>query len=169
MVVQISKKRKFVTDGIFKAELNEFLTMFSVIQKRFGFSEGSVELFAGKVATRGLSIISQAYARACSGMLWFITESRVKGCEVMACGKLQGQRAKSMKLVDGLMVHSEDPVNHDVDTAMCHVLLRQTKPLPDHTNSLEPKDEILPTTPTSEEKGEKPEPPAVTQQALTAL
>lgn len=26
MVVQISKKRKFVADGIFKAELNEFLT-----------------------------------------------------------------------------------------------------------------------------------------------
>uniref|UniRef100_A0A2K6AKJ9 KH type-2 domain-containing protein n=1 Tax=Mandrillus leucophaeus TaxID=9568 RepID=A0A2K6AKJ9_MANLE len=26
MAVQISKKRKFATDGIFKAELNEFLT-----------------------------------------------------------------------------------------------------------------------------------------------
>ena len=26
MAVQISKKRKFDTDGIFKAELNEFLT-----------------------------------------------------------------------------------------------------------------------------------------------
>lgn len=30
-----------------------------------------------------------------------------------------------MKSVDGLMVHSEDPVNCDVDTALCHVLLRQ--------------------------------------------
>ena len=49
-------------------------------------------------------------ARACSGMLWFITESRVKDCEVMVSGKLQGQRAKSMKFVDGLMVHSEDPL-----------------------------------------------------------
>uniref|UniRef100_A0A2K5XKV5 KH type-2 domain-containing protein n=1 Tax=Mandrillus leucophaeus TaxID=9568 RepID=A0A2K5XKV5_MANLE len=79
MAVQISKKRKFVTDGIFKAELNEFLTwelaeecysgvevteiiilatrtqnvlgekgpripeLTAVVQKRFGFPEGSVE------------------------------------------------------------------------------------------------------------------------------
>ena len=87
MVVQISKKRKFVTDGIFKAELKSFsceswlkmglksklhqpgqkslswppgYRMFSVVQKRFGFSEGSVELYAGKVATRGLSLFAQA-------------------------------------------------------------------------------------------------------------
>uniref|UniRef100_A0A6Q2WRW6 KH type-2 domain-containing protein n=1 Tax=Esox lucius TaxID=8010 RepID=A0A6Q2WRW6_ESOLU len=85
MAVQISKKRKFVADGIFKAELNEFLTrelaedgysgvevrvtptrteiiilatrtqnvlgekgrrireLTAVVQKRFGFPEGSVE------------------------------------------------------------------------------------------------------------------------------
>uniref|UniRef100_A0A4W4HL88 KH type-2 domain-containing protein n=1 Tax=Electrophorus electricus TaxID=8005 RepID=A0A4W4HL88_ELEEL len=85
MAVQISKKRKFVSDGIFKAELNEFLTrelaedgysgvevrvtptrteiiilatrtqnvlgekgrrireLTAVVQKRFGFPEGSVE------------------------------------------------------------------------------------------------------------------------------
>uniref|UniRef100_A0A671R4R6 40S ribosomal protein S3-like n=1 Tax=Sinocyclocheilus anshuiensis TaxID=1608454 RepID=A0A671R4R6_9TELE len=85
MTVQISKKRKFVSDGIFKAELNEFLTrelaedgysgvevrvtptrteiiilatrtqnvlgekgrrireLTAVVQKRFGFPEGSVE------------------------------------------------------------------------------------------------------------------------------
>uniref|UniRef100_A0A4W3JXQ8 Ribosomal protein S3 n=1 Tax=Callorhinchus milii TaxID=7868 RepID=A0A4W3JXQ8_CALMI len=85
MAAQISKKRKFVADGIFKAELNEFLTrelaedgysgvevrvtptrteiiilatrtqnvlgekgrrireLTAVVQKRFGFPEGSVE------------------------------------------------------------------------------------------------------------------------------
>ena len=32
----------------------------SVVQKRFNFPEGSVELYAEKVATRGLSAISQA-------------------------------------------------------------------------------------------------------------
>uniref|UniRef100_A0A2K5NZX7 KH type-2 domain-containing protein n=1 Tax=Cercocebus atys TaxID=9531 RepID=A0A2K5NZX7_CERAT len=97
MAVQISKKRKFVTDGIFKAELNEFLTwelaeecysgvevteiiilatrtqnvlgekgpripeLTAVVQKRFGFPEGSVELYAEKVATRGLCAISLRY------------------------------------------------------------------------------------------------------------
>uniref|UniRef100_A0A9L0T447 KH type-2 domain-containing protein n=1 Tax=Equus caballus TaxID=9796 RepID=A0A9L0T447_HORSE len=94
MAVQISKKRQFVAHGIFKAELNEFLTrelaedgysgvevrvtptrteiiilatrtqnvlgekgrrireLTAVVQKRFGFPEGSVELYAEKVAKR---------------------------------------------------------------------------------------------------------------------
>merc|ERR1711980_26874 len=102
MAVQISKKRKFVSDGIFKAELNEFLTrelaedgysgvevrvtptrteiiimatrtqnvlgekgrrireLTSLVQKRFNFPEGTVELYAEKVATRGLCAIAQA-------------------------------------------------------------------------------------------------------------
>ena len=106
--------------------------------------------------------------RACCGVLRFIMESGAKGCEVVVSGKLQGQRAKSMKFVDGLMIHSGDPVNHYVDTAVCHVLLRQgvlgikvkimlpwdptgkigpKKPLPDRVSIVEPKDEILPTTP----------------------
>uniref|UniRef100_A0A2K5NZH5 KH type-2 domain-containing protein n=1 Tax=Cercocebus atys TaxID=9531 RepID=A0A2K5NZH5_CERAT len=123
MAVQISKKRKFVTDGIFKAELNEFLTwelaeecysgvevteiiilatrtqnvlgekgpripeLTAVVQKRFGFPEGSVELYAEKVATRGLCAISLRYKllgglavrRACYGVLQFIMESGAKG------------------------------------------------------------------------------------------
>ena len=93
--------------------------MFSMVQKRFGFSEGSVELYAGKVATRGLAILAQAQclryklpggltvlgpALACCGS----SRRVIKDCEVVVSGKLQGQRAKSMKFVDGLMVHSED-------------------------------------------------------------
>lgn len=63
--------------------------------------------------------------RACYGVLRFIMESGAKGCEVVVSGKLRGQRAKSMKFVDGLMIHSGDPVNYYVDTAVRHVLLRQ--------------------------------------------
>lgn len=62
-------------------------------------------------------------------MLRFIMESGAKGCEVVVSGKLRGQRAKSMKFVDGLMIHSGDPVNYYVDTAVRHVLLRQGKQL----------------------------------------
>nr|CAI9696630.1 unnamed protein product [Rangifer tarandus platyrhynchus] len=179
MAVQISKKRKFVADGIFKAELNEFLTrelaedgysgvevqvtptrteiitlatrtqnvlgetgrrireLSAVAQKRFGFPEGSVELYAEKIATRGLGAIAQAESlcykllrglavwRACHGVLRFIMESGAKGCEVVVSGKLRGQRAKSMKFVVGLMIHSGDPVNYYADTAVHHVLLRR--------------------------------------------
>ncbi|XP_052616170.1 LOW QUALITY PROTEIN: 40S ribosomal protein S3-like [Peromyscus californicus insignis] len=234
MAVQISKNRKFVADGIFKAELNEFLTqelaeggyysgvevrvtptrteiiilatrtqtvlgekgrrireLTAVVQKRFSFPEGSVELYAEKVATRGLCAIAQAeslrykllggLAVRSYGVLRFIMESGARGCEVVVSGKLRGQRAKSMKFVDGLMIHSGDPVNYYVDTTVLHVLLRQgvlgikvkimlpwdpsgkigpKKPLPDHVSIVEPKDEILPTTPISEQKGGKPEPPA---------
>ncbi|XP_032609253.2 small ribosomal subunit protein uS3-like [Hylobates moloch] len=95
-------------------------------------------------------------------------ESGAKGCEVMVSGKLRGQRTKCMKFVDDLMIHSGDRVNYYIDTAVCHVLLRQgvlgikvkimlprdptgktglKKPLPDHVSIVEPKDEILPTTP----------------------
>ena len=52
-------------------------------------------------------------------------ESGAKGCEVVVSGKLRGQRAKAMKFVDGLMIHSGDPVNDYVDMACRHVLLRQ--------------------------------------------
>lgn len=52
-------------------------------------------------------------------------ESGAKGCEVVVSGKLRGQRAKSMKFVDGLMIHSGDPTKEYIDSAVRHVLLRQ--------------------------------------------
>ncbi|XP_051161778.1 40S ribosomal protein S3 [Leptopilina boulardi] len=231
----ISKKRKFVGDGVFKAELNEFLTrelaedgysgvevrvtpqrteiilmathtqsvlgekgrrireLTSVVQKRFNFKDHSVELYAEKVATRGLCAIAQAESlrykligglavrRACYGVLRFIMESGAKGCEVVVSGKLRGQRAKSMKFVDGLMIHSGEPTNDYVNTATRHVLLRQgvlgikvkimlpwdpngktgpKNPLPDNVSVVEPKDEVLHSQPSSEIKAAKDLPPA---------
>merc|ERR1739840_5975 len=106
----------------------------SVVQKRFDFPEGTVELYAEKVQTRGLCAIAQAESlrykligglavrRACYGVLRFIMESGAKGCEVVVSGKLRGQRAKAMKFVDGLMIHSGDPCNDYVDTACRHVM-----------------------------------------------
>jgi len=231
MSLAISKKRKFVADGMFKAELNEFLTrelaedgysgvevrvtpqrteiiimatktqnvlgekgrrireLTAVVQKRFNFAQGTVELYAEKVATRGLCAIAQAESlrykltgglavrRACYGVLRFIMESGAKGCEVVVSGKLRGQRAKSMKFVDGLMIHSGDPCNDYVDTATRHVLLRQgvlgikvkimlpydplgkvgpKKPLPDNVSVVEPKDEVIYEQPESEYKTLQP-------------
>merc|ERR1711962_369934 len=232
--VAISKKRKFVADGVFKAELNRLLTeelaedgysgvevrvtptrteiiimatrtqnvlcekgqrireLTSVVQKRFNYPDGAVELYAEKVATRGLCAIAQAESlrykligglavrRACYGVLRFIMESGAKGCEVVVSGKLRGQRAKAMKFVDGLMIHSGDPCNDYVDSACRHVLLRQgvlgikvkimlpwdpagktgpKKPLPDYVQIVEPKEENLPAQPFSEMKAVKPDQP----------
>lgn len=230
MATPISKKRKFVADGVFKAELNEFFTrelaedgysgvevrvtptrteiiilatrtqnvlgekgrrireLTAVVQKRFNFPEGTVELYAEKVATRGLCATAQAESlrykltgglavrRACYGVLRFIMESGAKGCEIVVSGKLRGQRAKSMKFLDGLMIHSGDPMNDYVDQAVRHVLLRQgvlgikikimlpwdpsgktgpKRPLPDHVSILDPKDQSTPEQPWSEQKGAK--------------
>jgi small subunit ribosomal protein S3e len=179
MATQMSKKRKFVADGVFKAELNEFLMrelaedgysgvevrvtptrteiiilatqtqnvlgekgrrireLTSLVQKRFNFEKDAVELYAEKVANRGLSAIAQceslrykllgglAVRRACYGVVRFIIENGAKGCEVLVSGKLRGQRAKGMKFVDGFMIHSGQPARDYVDRAIRHVLLRQ--------------------------------------------
>ena len=99
---QISKKRKFIADGVFQAELGEFFTrelaeegysgcevrvtharteiiirathtqevlgdkgrrireLKALVEKRFKFPEGSLELYAEKVQFRGLSAVAQA-------------------------------------------------------------------------------------------------------------
>jgi len=109
----------------------------ALVQKRFRFPEGSVELYAEKVQARGLSAVAQAESlrykllgglavrRACYGVLRFIMESGAKGCEVVVSGKLRAARAKSMKFTDGFMIHSGQPAREFVDEAVRHVLLRQ--------------------------------------------
>merc|ERR1711977_597340 len=57
----------------------------ALVQKRFKFAEGSIELYAAKVPNRGLSAIAQ--------------------CESLKY-KLRAARAKSMKFTDGFMIHS---------------------------------------------------------------
>ncbi|POW12333.1 hypothetical protein PSHT_06730 [Puccinia striiformis] len=214
----ISKRRKFVADGVFFAELSEFFTrelaeegysgcevrvtharteviirathtqevlgqkgrrireLTSLVQKRFKFPEGSVELYAEKVQQRGLCAVAQceslrykllgglAVRRACYGVLRFIMESNAKGCEVVVSGKLRAARAKSMKFTDGFMIHSGQPSVDFVDQAVRHVLLRQgvlgikvkmpwwcsTETLPDMVTIFEPKEEVVVQTPVSE-------------------
>jgi len=226
MAQQISKKRKFVADGVFYAELNEFFMrelsaegysgcevrvtptrteiiiratqtqevlgekgrrireLTSLVQKRFNFPEGTVELYAERVAVKGLSAVAQceslkykllqglAVRRACYSVVRFIMESGAKGCEVVVSGKLRGARAKSMKFVDGFMIHSGQPVRDFVDVAVRHVLLRQgmlglkvkimrdwdptgrvgpKEPLPDMVTIMEPKEEVVIGAPVSED------------------
>ncbi|CAG8597848.1 5934_t:CDS:2 [Paraglomus occultum] len=227
-----SQSSKFVADGVFFAELNEFFTrelaeegysgvevrvtparteiiirathtqevlgergrrireLTALIQKRFKFPENMVELYAEKVLNRGLCAIAQceslrykllaglAVRRACYGVLRFIMESGAKGCEVVVSGKLRAARAKSMKFVDGFMIHSGQPIRDYVDTAIRHVMLRQgvlgikvkimldsdpsgkmgpKNPLPDVVTIMEPKEEAPILQPASEDFTRLPE------------
>lgn len=109
----------------------------SLVQKRFNFPEGTVELYAEKVNNRGLCAMAQAESlrykllgglavrRACYSILRFVMESGAKGCEVVVSGKLRAARAKSMKFADGFMIHSGQPTKDYIDTAVRHVLMRQ--------------------------------------------
>jgi len=178
-MANISKKRKFVADGVFYAELNEFLQrelgedgysgvelrttpvrteiiiratrtqnvlgdkgqrireLTSLVQKRFNFPVGNVELYAERVQNRALCAIAQAESlkykllgglavrRACYGVVRYIMENGAKGCQVIISGKLGGQRAKSMKFRDGYMIKSGDPVKFYIDKAVRHILLKQ--------------------------------------------
>merc|ERR1711944_312129 len=93
--------------------------------------------YVERVANRGLCAVAQAESlrykllgglpvrRAAYGVLRFVMESGGRGCEVVVSGKIRGQRAKAMKFVDGMMIHSGNPVKEYVDEAVRHVLLRQ--------------------------------------------
>eukprot|EP00286_Rhodomonas_abbreviata_P011983 CAMPEP_0181327588 /NCGR_PEP_ID=MMETSP1101-20121128/22194_1 /TAXON_ID=46948 /ORGANISM="Rhodomonas abbreviata, Strain Caron Lab Isolate" /LENGTH=217 /DNA_ID=CAMNT_0023436283 /DNA_START=22 /DNA_END=671 /DNA_ORIENTATION=+ len=109
----------------------------TVIQKRFRFEEGTVTLFAERIAVRGLCAQAQAESlkykllgglavrRACYGVLRYVMESGAKGCEVIVSGKLRAQRAKAMKFREGYMIKSGDAVNDYIEHAVRHVLMRQ--------------------------------------------
>jgi len=176
---QVSKKRKFVADGVFYAGLNEFLMrtlaedgyagvevrvtpirteiiiratrtrevlgekgrrireLTAVVQKRYGFPENSVELFAERVENRAACAMAQAESlrykllgglavrRACYGVVRFIMENGAKGCEVIISGKLRAQRAKAMKFKDGYLISTGEPKKHYIDEAVRHVSMRQ--------------------------------------------
>merc|ERR1712018_755515 len=109
----------------------------AIVNKRWAHEQGKIDLYVERVANRGLSAVAQAESlrykllgglavrRAAYGVLRFVMESGSKGCEVVISGKIRGQRAKAMKFMDGMMIHSGHPVREYVDTAVRHVQLRQ--------------------------------------------
>merc|ERR1712075_1790 len=167
----VSKKRKFVADGVFYAEMGELLIrelaedgysgveirqtptrheiiiratrtqnvlgekgrrireLTAVVQKRFNFPPGSVELYAEKVLNRGLCAVAQceslrykllgglAVRRACYGVVRFIMENGALGCEVVLSGKLRAARVKVMKFNDGYRISSGKAKDEYIDYA----------------------------------------------------
>ncbi len=108
----------------------------NLVQRRFNFPDGNVELYAEKVQNRALSAIAQceslkfklagglAVRRACYGIVKNIMENGGKGVSIQVSGKLRGQRAKAMKFVDGYMIKSGQAAVHYVDTAIRNLKLK---------------------------------------------
>merc|ERR1712159_271570 len=90
----------------------------SLVQKRWSFPEGTVELYAERVQNRAMCAIAQAESlryklmgglpvrRACSGVLRYIMENGAKGVEIVVAGKVRGQRAKAVKFQSGYIKRS---------------------------------------------------------------
>ncbi|KAI3380567.1 hypothetical protein SNEBB_005905 [Seison nebaliae] len=162
----------------------------ALVQQRFNFPDGKLQLYAAKLAIRGLCAATQAESlrykllgglavrRACYGVLRYIMESGAQGCEIIVSGKLRGQRAKSTKFGEGLMIHSGNSTRSYIDEAVRHVLLRQgvigikvkimlkhdtngrsgpKEALPDNVQIIEPKPETKPEIKT-ELRAEQPAP-----------
>ena len=178
-VRKINKKRKFVADGIFHAEVHSFLSralvdavyagfeltttlpkpeiriratkpsaiigekgrkireLESVIQKRFGYGRDGITITVEKIDKKGLcapalaesmklKLISQIPLRlAANSVLKSAIADGAKGCEVIISGKLQQQRAKSMKFKIGYMISSGQPKFDYLDVAVRHVFFKQ--------------------------------------------
>lgn len=109
----------------------------SLVQKRFGFEEDAVELYAERVKHKGLCAQTQAESlkfkliqgmavrRACHGVLRFVMESGAKGVQLAVSGKVRGQRAKAQKFSDGYMIKTGEAYKDYVDEAVRHVMMRQ--------------------------------------------
>ena len=109
----------------------------SAVQKRFGFAEGTVEMFAERVMNRGLSAMAQAESlkfkllgglqvrRACYGVIRTVMESGALGIEVIVSGKARVQRAKSMKFKSGFLITTGNPAKMFIDKATRHCMMKQ--------------------------------------------
>ncbi|RIA04782.1 hypothetical protein BRARA_K00952 [Brassica rapa] len=134
MATQISKKRKFVADGVFYAELNEVLTR-ELAEDGYSGVEVRVTPMRTEIiirATRTQNVLGEKGRRIRE--LTSLVQKRFRfpqdsvelyAEKVIVSGKLRAARAKSMKFKDGYMVSSGQPTKDYIDSAVRHVLLRQ--------------------------------------------
>jgi small subunit ribosomal protein S3e len=95
-----------------------------LIEARIGDPDVRVEVSVDKVPEKGLCPFIQAnlirekvlagvqYKKAVNMVLNGTRRAGAQGCQVILSGKLRGQRAKSTKFEEGLIIRSGDPVNY---------------------------------------------------------
>uniref|UniRef100_A0A6B2FZU4 Small ribosomal subunit protein uS3 n=1 Tax=Myxobolus squamalis TaxID=59785 RepID=A0A6B2FZU4_MYXSQ len=109
----------------------------ALVQRKFKYEPERLRIYVDPIKNRNLSSAAQCEAlkfklakgipvrRACYTTIRSIMGAEARGCEVVVSGKIRGQRAKSMKFSDGIMIHSGHPVKQHVDFATRSVLLKQ--------------------------------------------
>lgn len=109
----------------------------SLIAKRFSININDIELLIEMIKKRGLCPFTQAenirtkliqgiaLRRAVNGAMRNIKDDGAQGAEIIISGKTKGQRARSMKFIDGLLIHSGQPKEEYMRCGFTNVLLRQ--------------------------------------------
>uniref|UniRef100_A0AAX7TS89 KH type-2 domain-containing protein n=1 Tax=Astatotilapia calliptera TaxID=8154 RepID=A0AAX7TS89_ASTCA len=145
----------FVADGIFKAELNEFLTRelaedgYSGVEVRVTPTRTEIII----LATRTQNVLGEKGRRIRE--LTAVVQKRFGFPEGSVEVGNQEIRLRSVLGIKVKIMLPWDPSGK----------IGPKKPLPDHVSIVEPKEETLPTTPMSEQKGAKPEVPVMPQGA----
>lgn len=109
----------------------------SLIAKRLNMPINNIEILIELIKKRGLCPFTQAenirnklidgiaLRRAVNGTLRGIKEDGAQGAEIIISGKTKGQRARSMKFIDGLLIHSGQPKEEYMRCGFTNVQLRQ--------------------------------------------
>lgn len=125
------------TSGLLENNKLRIKQLVSLIQMRFGLQEGSVAIFIEQVKNKALNAQIQAdfireklaaaipVRRAVSSAIRTIMEGGAYGVQVIISGKLKGQRARSYKVVEGILMHSGNATKDYVKKGQSTILLKQ--------------------------------------------
>lgn len=132
--ITIRVNKTYDVIGERKSRLNQIK---QVLMERFPLLKSGVEIDVEMVKNKGLCSKTQAefikakliegvpFRRAVNGVMRSIKESGAQGCSIIVSGKLKGQRAKSVKYTEGLMIHTGNSRNDYVKEALSIVHLKQ--------------------------------------------
>lgn len=132
ITIRVNKTHEVI--GERKSRLNRVKHL---LMERFPLLKTGVEIDVEMVKNKGLCPKTQAdyiktklienipFRRAVNSVIRSIREAGAQGCSVIISGKLKGQRAKSVKYTDGLMIHTGSSRNDYVSEALSVVHLKQ--------------------------------------------
>lgn len=132
IVLRVAKPHEAIGEKKFR--LRQFQHL---IAQRLEVPDGNVDIVVEKVLEKGLCAMIQAniirekmmagiqYKKAANMVLKTARHAGAQGCLVMVSGKLKGQRARSMKFQDGVLIQSGVHVRDYVKTGYSIVETKQ--------------------------------------------
>ncbi|CAD27095.2 40S RIBOSOMAL PROTEIN S3 [Encephalitozoon cuniculi GB-M1] len=132
IILKVAKPHEAIGEKKFRLRQFQHLAA-----QRLEVPDESVEIVVEKVHEKGLCALIQAnfirekilggvqYRRAVNMALKTARHAKAQGCQIIVSGKLKGQRAKSVKFQDGVLIHSGDAVKDYINTGYATVETKQ--------------------------------------------